>query len=109
MTRVPQQDRSTSTRAKVLDAAVDVLLELGYANTTTALVADRAGVSRGAMQYHFRTRAELLAAAVEYLVDRLIADVELAAAQLPPPDGEDRLSAVIDLVWSSLSAPLAVV
>jgi len=39
---------------------------VGWAGTTVAVVAERAGVSRGAAQHHFRTREELVTAAVEY-------------------------------------------
>lgn len=108
MVRVPQQERSSATRSKVLDAAVECLLELGYAGTTTTLVADRAGVSRGAMQYHFRTKSELLAATVEHLVDRIGGEVREAAARLPADPGRDRFAAAIDLLWATSSAPLAI-
>ncbi|XVQ14443.1 TetR/AcrR family transcriptional regulator [Spirillospora sp. CA-255316] len=64
--REPQQDRSRATRARLLEAAIDCLASVGWAGTTVAVVAERAGVSRGAAQHHFRTREELVTAAVEY-------------------------------------------
>ncbi|MER6817662.1 TetR/AcrR family transcriptional regulator [Spirillospora sp. NPDC000708] len=64
--REPQQDRSRATRRRLLEAAVDCLASIGWAGTTVATVAERAGVSRGAAQHHFRTREELVTAAVEY-------------------------------------------
>ncbi|WP_030168055.1 TetR/AcrR family transcriptional regulator [Spirillospora albida] len=64
--REPQQDRSRATRQRLLEAAIDCLAFLGWARTTVAVVAERAGVSRGAAQHHFRTREELVTAAVEY-------------------------------------------
>jgi len=106
--RAPQQERSSATRAKVLDAALDSLLELGYTNATAAVVADRAGVSRGAMQYHFRTKSELLAAAVEQLVGRLSEDMSRAAERLHPASGVDRTAAAIDAWWANSSRPLFV-
>src|SRR5216683_1851518 len=99
--RVPQQDRSSATRAKVLDAAVATLIEYGFANTTAAIVADRAEVSRGAMQYHFRTKSELLAASVEHLMPKRGAEVINAARELPEANGADRARAVVDLLWKS--------
>jgi AcrR family transcriptional regulator len=105
--RVPQQDRSLITRNRVLDAAIEVLLELGYANTTAVIVADRAGVSRGAMQYHYPTKNELMAAAVEHLAARIGDDLRKAAKRLPV-DGQDRTSMVIDLLWAASSGPLPV-
>ncbi|MWK39381.1 TetR family transcriptional regulator [Actinomadura sp. J1-007] len=64
--REPQQDRSRATRRRLLEAAVDCLASVGWAGTTVTVVAERAGVSRGAAQHHFRTREELVTAAVEY-------------------------------------------
>ncbi|MFD0689246.1 TetR/AcrR family transcriptional regulator [Actinomadura fibrosa] len=64
--REPRQDRSRATRRRLLEAAVDCLASVGWAGTTVAVVAERAGVSRGAAQHHFRTREELVTAAVEY-------------------------------------------
>ncbi|GAA2626238.1 TetR/AcrR family transcriptional regulator [Actinomadura fulvescens] len=64
--REPQQDRSRATRQRLLEAAIDCLASVGWTGTTVAVVAERAGVSRGAAQHHFRTREELVTAAVEY-------------------------------------------
>ncbi|MFD9732944.1 TetR/AcrR family transcriptional regulator [Umezawaea sp. NPDC059074] len=66
-TRQRQADRSRETRRKLMEATVDCLVERGWSRTTTILVAERAGVSRGAQLHHFRTRGELVAAAVEHL------------------------------------------
>ena len=57
-------------RQKLLDAAVDCLIELGVAGTTTLAVQRRAGTSRGALLHHFPTHADLLAASVAELVKR---------------------------------------
>ncbi|WP_329520934.1 TetR/AcrR family transcriptional regulator [Spirillospora sp. NBC_01491] len=64
--REPRQERSRATRRRLLEAAIDCLASAGWAGTTVAVVAERAGVSRGAAQHHFRTREELVTAAVEY-------------------------------------------
>ncbi|MDQ2584306.1 TetR/AcrR family transcriptional regulator [Saccharothrix yanglingensis] len=66
-TRQRQADRSRETRRKLMEATVACLVELGWSGTTTTVVAERAGVSRGAQLHHFRTRGELVAAAVEHL------------------------------------------
>ncbi len=60
----PVQERSHRTRAKILEAATEVLYEVGYAGTKTPLVAERAGVSQGALYRHFPTKIDLLAAAL---------------------------------------------
>ncbi|MFI8099678.1 TetR/AcrR family transcriptional regulator [Streptomyces sp. NPDC101118] len=67
--RTPKQDRSRATRRRLLEAAVACLAEHGWAGSTVAVVAERAGVSRGAAQHHFPTREDLFTAAVEYVAE----------------------------------------
>ncbi|RSS78219.1 TetR/AcrR family transcriptional regulator [Streptomyces sp. WAC06614] len=65
----PKQARSRVTRRHLLEAAVSCLAEQGWAGSTVAVVAERAGVSRGAAQYHFPTREDLFTAAVEHVAE----------------------------------------
>ena len=101
--RRTQEERSSSTRTRLMEATIECLLELGYAGTTTTEIARRAGVSRGAQLHHFPTKAELLAAAVEHLYARR--REEFAAAVAAMPDGIDRVDEAIDLLWSMFSGP----
>jgi len=96
---VPQQDRSVDTRRRILDATVECLAALGYAATTTLAVGERAGVSRGALLYHFPTRAVLVSEAVQHLFAELRADYEASFAHLPA--GRSRLERAIDLLWTT--------
>jgi AcrR family transcriptional regulator len=99
-----QAERSAATREALLDAALDCLVQNGYANTTTARVAERAGLSRGAHLHHFQTRDTLLAAAAAHLTRRR--GEELSAAADALPEGPDRVSAALDLLWRSYANPL---
>lgn len=99
----PRQQRAVETRAALLDAAIDCLVERGYAATTTIETARRAGVSRGAQLHHFPTKAELLAAAVEHLMERRRDEFRKAFANLPPET--DRVDAAIDTLWSMFEGP----
>lgn len=63
-----QKNKSDATRARILDAAVDVLIEQGLAKTTTLEVQKQAGVSRGALLHHFPKHADLLSMTVRQLV-----------------------------------------
>jgi len=101
--RRTQDERTAQTRVRVLDAALGCLVDLGYAGTTTTAVAERARVSRGAQLHHFRTRATLVAAAVQHLYAGLTADYEKAFANHSP--GVDRVSAAIDLLWETFQDP----
>jgi AcrR family transcriptional regulator len=81
-TREPQQDRSRATRARLLEAAIACLAELGWAASTVAVVAERAGVSRGAAQHHFPTREALFTAALEHVSEARGAELMEQVAQL---------------------------
>jgi AcrR family transcriptional regulator len=100
------QDRSVATRKALLDAALECLVELGYAATTTIETARRAGVSRGAQLHHFPTKAQLLTAAVEHLLEQRTAEFRAALATVDP--GADRLAAGVDLAWSMFQGPVFV-
>ncbi|WP_416483359.1 TetR/AcrR family transcriptional regulator [Streptomyces sp. CL12] len=93
--RQPKQDRSRATRQRLLEAAVACLAEHGWAGSTVAVVAERAGVSRGAAQHHFPTREDLFTAAVEY-----VAEERSSALRDLFPDGVrgDRRAVVTALV-----------
>lgn len=94
-----QAERRESTRLALLDATVDCLIEFGYAGTTTARVADRAGLSRGAQIHYFASKAALVAAAVDHLAHRRID--EFAAGLSTAPKGAGRHAALLDAVWEA--------
>lgn len=69
-----------STRDRILDALQDVLLDSGPAGATLDGVAQRAGVSKGGLLYHFRSKDDLFTG----LLDRLSAGAAAADAATPP-------------------------
>jgi AcrR family transcriptional regulator len=79
--RAPQQDRSRATRARLLEAAITSLADLGYAASTVAVVAEQAGVSRGAAQHHFPTREALFTAALEHVTGERAAELRREVAR----------------------------
>ncbi|MFF2348718.1 TetR/AcrR family transcriptional regulator [Kitasatospora sp. NPDC058115] len=103
--RTPQQDRSRATRARLLAAAVDCLAELGWNGSTVAVVAERAGVSRGAAQHHFPTREDLFTAAVEHVTAERLTAVRAHADALPDA-GPARTEAVVDMIVRLYTGPL---
>lgn len=102
--RRTQEERSAATRALLLDATIDCLVERGYARTTTAEIVKRAGVSRGAQVHHFPTKGDLVAQAIVHLSRKRREELrrELAAST---PNG-DRVSLAVDLLAKSFSGPL---
>ncbi|WP_329161751.1 TetR/AcrR family transcriptional regulator [Streptomyces sp. NBC_01717] len=96
--RTPKQDRSRATRRRLLEAAVACLAEHGWAGSTVSVVAERAGVSRGAAQHHFPTREDLFTAAVEY-----VAEERSAALRTLPVQGRTAVvAALVDLYTGPL-------
>jgi AcrR family transcriptional regulator len=100
-----QAERSERTRKLLLDATIECLLELGYTGTTVQEICKRAGLSRGAQQHHFATKAELMTHALEYLVGKL-RDQVLDSVRTLPAD-PDRVAKAIDLLWDSFSGDLS--
>jgi AcrR family transcriptional regulator len=106
--RRTQEQRRAETRAKLLDATIQSLLDVGYAATTTRRVAELAGVSQGAQTHHFPYRVDLVGAAVERLADRRIAELHELADEFPS-DRSERLRALLDVLRADFSGPTFVV
>ncbi|MBK3579186.1 TetR/AcrR family transcriptional regulator [Streptomyces sp. MBT65] len=99
--RRPKQDRSRATRQRLLEAAVSCLAEHGWAGSTVSVVAERAGVSRGAAQHHFPTREDLFTAAVEY-----VAEERSTALRALFPDGAEDRRVVVEALVDLYTGPL---
>lgn len=69
---VRDSQRDLGTREKLISATVECMSEVGYFDTTTTLVAERAGLSRGALQYHFPKRQDLLVAVIDHVGQALV-------------------------------------
>lgn len=82
-----QAEKSLATRNQILDATVQCLVELGFTQTTTEKIAQKAGVSRGAMTHHFKSRADVFNAAAEYVTDLRAAEYEDAVKRIKLPPG----------------------
>ncbi len=87
----PQTERSDSAQ-RVLDAALELFAEQGFEGTSLQQIADRLGVTKAAVYYHFRTKDELLAALVEPAFDELHALLDTTGAM---PRGLARQKAVL--------------
>lgn len=103
-TRVPQAERTAAMRARLLEATVELLVERGFAGTTTTLVSQRAGVSRGAQLHHFPAKNDLVVAAVEHLTEKR--GEELATAVNRLPRGERRTRAVLRMLGDHFASPV---
>jgi len=102
--RRTQEERRATTRAALLDAAIECLVEHGYAGTTTGRVCERAGLSRGAIGHHFHTRADMVVEALRELARRRAGEMIGEAERLPP--GSERVERALDLLWTWFNGPL---
>jgi len=96
-------ERSATTRAKVIEAAIQCLYELGYEGTTVILVAKRAGVSRGAAQHQFPSKVDLMIAVTDYVMDLQKKLRREIWEQLPENKGQ--VSHVVEASWKVQSQP----
>ena len=99
-----QAMRRETTRRKLLDATLQAMLESGCARMTTAEVAERAGVSRGALTHHFPSKDDLVATAVEYLLTGATREIREQAARVDKGDLD--LDGFVEHLWRLFSGPL---
>ncbi len=102
--RVPQEERTRAMRLRLLEATVELLVERGWSGTSTTLVSQRAGVSRGAQLHHFPTKNDLVLAAVEHLSE--VRGRELAEAATNLPSGRRRTRAVLEMLADHFTSPV---
>lgn len=91
-------------RARLLEATVECLVEHGFSGTSTTLVSQRAGVSRGAQLHHFPSKNALVVAAVEHLTERRAA--ELLPALESARDARHRTRTVLDVLAAHFTSPV---
>ncbi|WP_181577530.1 TetR/AcrR family transcriptional regulator [Mycobacteroides abscessus] len=86
-------------RGRLLDATVDCLVKYGYAGTTTTRVAQRAGVTRGALVHHFQSKSELLGESVRHLAFRQGQEILSELIALDRDSDADFISRCLDALW----------
>lgn len=74
-----------STRTRLIDAAAELIAEQGYDRVGVLAVAQRAGLTNGAIYGNFRDKAHLLAAAIEMRLNRVVNAVERSRREHTPP------------------------
>lgn len=103
--RRTQAERRAASRAALLDAAVDCLVEDGYANLTTRRVAERAGVSQGTQMHYFPTKTQFLTEAIRHVTQRFAREA-LARTDLRELDESRRREAILDELWRIHNGPV---
>src|ERR1700712_4335434 len=102
--RRTQAERSTAMRIRLLDATVECLISYGYSGTTTQRVAEMAGVTRGAQVHHFRSKEDLVVAAIEHLAQQRAQSAIRGAGRVQ--GGADSAAMVLDYIWEAHQGPI---
>ncbi len=100
--RRPQAERSADTRAKLIEAAITSLHRLGYGATSVTIVAEEAGVSRGAMTHQFPAKTDLMLAVVNAVYRKDSDHYRRAMAALSPRAWMHELPSTM---WATISQP----
>jgi len=101
--RGPNAERSAATREKILEAAVACILERGYGGTTTLLVQEKAGVSRGSLLHQFPSRADLMAAVLQRIT--LTRHYAYREEMRRARNDRERFELLVDVLWAQISRP----
>lgn len=101
-----QQQRREETVARLLDASIAAIAEVGYARASAAEITKRAGVSVGALFRHFDTMGDFMAATAREVLRRDLDLVEKKVAGMPEdrPDFDALLTILRDVTGSSTNA-----
>lgn len=91
--RPPQTFTQTARRAQIVQAAIEVIAEVGWTKTSIRKIADRVGVAMSAVLYHFGTKDNLVEAIIEEMYRSALAVVVPALEAESTATG--RLSAFI--------------
>jgi len=104
--RPTRAEQRQASRAAILEASAECLVEEGYAKLTTRRVAERAGVAQSTLMHHFPTRESLLTEVVTEIALRLAEEsldqIDLSALREP-----EHREAVLDAAWRQFTSPAA--
>ena len=102
--RRTQEERSATTQELLTQATIDAMYETGFARLTTADIAKRAGVSRGALMHHYASKEDLIVVSYERLLSEATQEIRswLSMARA----GDLTLDDFLDRLWIMYSGKL---
>ena len=95
------QSRTIDVQRRILDAAVEVMLEQGYSGASTLQIQERAGISRGRLLHHFPSRDALLIAAAQHLARARVGELPLGHTW--PEDPGERIDAIVETMAATFT------
>ncbi len=100
MTSAGTDERRTDTRQQIRAVALELFAEQGYEKTSLREIAERLGVTKAAVYYHYRTKEEILSSLLDEHLAGMDAVVEWAEAQ---PPGRERRRGVLERYSAQLA------
>lgn len=98
------QARAVRMRERLVEAALEVIYDLGYRSASTPEFARRAGVSRGALSHHFPARSDLIIAAMVHLLGNGTLEIRAMADKVARE--EVSLGEFVEFLWRMFSGKL---
>ncbi|HSS24227.1 MAG TPA: TetR/AcrR family transcriptional regulator, partial [Mycobacterium sp.] len=98
-----QQQRREETVARLLEACIATIIEVGYARASAAVITKRAGVSVGALFRHFETMGDFMAATASEVLRRQLESFTKRVAEIPAD--RPALEAVLTILRDITSGP----
>ena len=108
--RFPKKGMSSRAQAaigRILPATLGVIYEIGLQETSISRVSDRAGMSRGAVLHHYKTKIDLVVAAYEHLLAEQLIEIREVATTVS--DGSAPLEDFLRDLWDRYRGPLLMV
>ena len=100
-----QAQKSATTRNAILESAIACIVEFGYRGATTTAIANKAGLSRGAMLHHFPSKIDIVRAAVQHLHNKRLKAFRRAMTRVSGP-AEDRVVLGVDAFFDHVRHPM---
>lgn len=98
--------RGAARRTEIIDAAIEVMAQVGLAGLSMRLVAGQARIPLGALSYYFNDKSDLIAQSFAQLSDREIDRVVATAEQLEPSMPAEQLADLVaDMIIDGFSSP----
>ncbi len=101
-----QQQRREETVARLIEAGIATIVEVGYARASAAVITKRAGVSVGALFRHFETMGDFMAATASEVLRRQLESFTKGVKEIPAmPASRPALEAALALLRDITSSP----
>ncbi|WP_396927446.1 TetR/AcrR family transcriptional regulator [Mycolicibacterium sp.] len=98
--------RGAARRTEIIDAAIEVMAQVGLAGLSMRLVANQAQIPLGALSYYFDDKSDLIAQSFAQLSDREIGRVVATAERLEPSMPAEKLADLVaDMIIDGFSSP----